>query len=158
MEACMTAAAAEAVNGVSARLRTARSGSSRRIASQNVTKRRCQFSGACGRAIAVRVPLSAGGKVEGTLAAGTLVGRSRTPSSRPSVPVIVMMAPAGVDGAIVTVGIPLEAVAVAVAMMMVVRMMVVVMMPALLVPLCGGYAGEQHEDGGRQSCDPELHG
>lgn len=78
----------------------------------------------------------------------------------PSVSVMVMMVtPVEVDGAVVAVMVmPLVAVAVTVALVMVlVPVMMVAMARAVLVPLRGGRAGEEHEGGGDQTCDVELH-
>jgi hypothetical protein len=73
---------------------------------------------------------------------------------------VMVVTPVEVDGAVVAVMVmPLVAMAVAVAMvMMVVQMMVVAMARTVIVPLRGCGAGEEHEGGGDQACDAELHG
>ena len=76
---------------------------------------------------------------------------------------VMVVATPEVDGtAVVVMAMPLVAVAVrvtvAMVVMVVVPMVVMVVPTAVLVPLCGRRAREQHEGGGNQTCDAELHG
>jgi hypothetical protein len=96
------------------------------------------------------------------MAAGTVSGDPGGSSWRSVSVMVMVVAPVEVDGAVVAVMVmTLVAVAATVAMAVTVAMVVVVVMmvarPAL-VPLRGGGPGEQHQGGGDQACDAELHG